>query len=250
MLLLNCISMKPSIWDSSVDLSDNAFVWASRNVRCRKAVEEFVSCGVWPLAAGVSFEHVKVDLTPVSKLEVPLARFPLCREDEEDDARFLARVEQEARNIVGSYTHMGHKACLASLPNNHCLNRVLKVAGVAYAPLLVPVSAEVLKKRKVDAIMKALAKWLKVPEKNGAEPAKASRSCASGGSKRPSGVNILLAKSVKLSKGIVPNVIASAAATCITLKTRGPENFLHALGSRAGDWGRAIEPCPERRRLL
>jgi hypothetical protein len=29
-------------------------------------VEEFVSCGVWPLAAGVDFEHVKVDLTLVS----------------------------------------------------------------------------------------------------------------------------------------------------------------------------------------
>jgi hypothetical protein len=29
-------------------------------------VEEFVSCGVWPLATSVNFEHVKVDLTPVS----------------------------------------------------------------------------------------------------------------------------------------------------------------------------------------
>jgi hypothetical protein len=35
-----------------------------------------MSCGVWPLAADVSFEHVKVGLTPVSKLKVPPPRFP------------------------------------------------------------------------------------------------------------------------------------------------------------------------------
>jgi hypothetical protein len=29
-------------------------------------VEEFVSCGVWPLSPGADFEHVKVALTPVS----------------------------------------------------------------------------------------------------------------------------------------------------------------------------------------
>jgi hypothetical protein len=52
-----------------------------------------VSCGVWPLGGDVSFEHVKVDLTPVLNLKVPLPRFSLSREDEEDGTRFLARVE-------------------------------------------------------------------------------------------------------------------------------------------------------------
>jgi hypothetical protein len=66
-------------------------------------VEEFVSCGVWPLAGGVSFKLVKVGLTSVSKLKVPLPRFSISCKDEEDDARLLERVEQEARNIVGSY---------------------------------------------------------------------------------------------------------------------------------------------------
>jgi hypothetical protein len=107
-----------------------------------------VSCDLWPLATGVGCEHVKVDLTPVSQLKVPLPRFPLSSKDEEDDAHFLARVEQEARNIIGSYTHVEHDACLASLPNNGHLNHVFEVAGVAYAPSLVHVSAEVRKKRK------------------------------------------------------------------------------------------------------
>jgi hypothetical protein len=29
-------------------------------------VEEFMSWGVWPLSAGIDFEHVKVDLTLIS----------------------------------------------------------------------------------------------------------------------------------------------------------------------------------------
>jgi hypothetical protein len=49
-----------------------------------------VSCDIWPLAADVSFEYVKVGLTPVSKLKVHLPRFPLSCED---DIRFLVRVE-------------------------------------------------------------------------------------------------------------------------------------------------------------
>jgi hypothetical protein len=125
---------KSSIQDSGEDLSDDAFVWASKNVGGLDAVEEFVSCGVWPLATSVNFEHVKVDLTPVSQLNVPLLRFSLSHEDEEDDTHFLVRVEQEARNIVGSYTCTEHEACIASLPNNDRMNRVLKVAGVAYMP--------------------------------------------------------------------------------------------------------------------
>jgi hypothetical protein len=66
--------MKPSIECSGKYLSDDAFVWASRNIRGRDAVE-FVSCGVWPLAGGVSFKHVKVGLTPVSKPKVSLPKF-------------------------------------------------------------------------------------------------------------------------------------------------------------------------------
>jgi hypothetical protein len=54
---------KPSIPESAQDLSDDAFVWASQNIGGRDTVEEFVSCGVWTLSAGVNFEHVKDDVT-------------------------------------------------------------------------------------------------------------------------------------------------------------------------------------------
>jgi hypothetical protein len=60
---------KPSVPDSAQDLNDDAFDWASQNIGGRDAVEEFMSCGVWLLFAGVNFVHVKVDLchTPVLK---------------------------------------------------------------------------------------------------------------------------------------------------------------------------------------
>jgi hypothetical protein len=81
---------KPSYDCSGEDLSDGAFVWASKCIGGRDAVEEFMSCGVWPLATAVNFEQVRVSLTPISKLKVPLLRFPLSHED---DVKFLARVE-------------------------------------------------------------------------------------------------------------------------------------------------------------
>jgi hypothetical protein len=93
---------KPSFDCPRDDLSNGTFVLASKCIGGRDAMEEFVSCGVWPLAAGINFEHVKVGVTPVSKLKVPLPGFPLSCEDGEDDIKFLARVEQEARVIMGS----------------------------------------------------------------------------------------------------------------------------------------------------
>jgi hypothetical protein len=46
---------------------------------------------------------------------------------------------------------------------------VLELTGVAYGLCLVPVSTEVLKKRKADATGKVLAKRLKAPEKKKVE---------------------------------------------------------------------------------
>jgi hypothetical protein len=235
---------KLSIRDSGVDLSNDAFIWASRNVGGRDAMEVFVSCDVWPLPTGVSFEHVKVDSTPISKLKISLPRFPLCHEDEEDDAHFLVRGKQEARNIMGSYTHTEHEACLACLPNSGRLNRVLEVAGVANAPRPVPIFAEVLKKRKGDATVKASAKRPKVLDKKGAEPASANGACASGGSKRPSGATIVPAKSLKLSKSIIPRIIALVAAACTMPELHCSGNLLGASGYRAGDVGLSCTTVP------
>jgi hypothetical protein len=192
-----------------------------------------VSCGVWPLPANVSFEQVKVGLTLVSKLKVPLPRFPLSREDEEDDACFLVRVEQEARNIVGNYMCVEHEAYVNGLPHNGWLNRVLELPGVAYGPRPVPAPAEVLKKRKEEASGEVLANRRKAPEKKGTESTKVSRACTKGGMERPLGADILPTKSMKLSKGIIPRVIATVAVACIMPVAHGSVNLINASGSKA-----------------
>jgi hypothetical protein len=164
--------MKPISSDTTQDLIDDAFVWASQNIRGRDVVEEFLSCGIWPLSTGIDFEHVKVDFNLVSWLKMLLPKFPKRRQGEKDDVRFLERVEQEARNIVGSYMRTKNEAYLASIPNNDRLNRVLELTGVSYGPHPVPVSAEVLKKRKADAAAKVSGKRSKVAEKKIALAAK------------------------------------------------------------------------------
>jgi hypothetical protein len=82
-------------------------------------------------------------------------------------------------------THGVRNGCVANLPNNGHLNHVLEVAGVSYGPHPVPISVEVLKKRKADATAKVSGKSPKVTEKKGLTPAKVSGSHASVGLKRP-----------------------------------------------------------------
>jgi hypothetical protein len=228
---------KPSYDCSSKELGDDTFIWSSKCIGGRDIVEEFMSCGVWPLATDVNFEQVKDDLTPILKLKVSLPRFPLSREDEEDDVKFLARVEQEVRVIVGSYTRTEHEACIAGLQNNGRLNRVLNLVGVAYGPHPVLVSTEALKKRKVDATRKVLAKLLKACEKKKVETAKVAAAQVKGGLKWSSDTDISSAKSAKLSKNNVPHTIASAAAVCITPEVRGSKNASGVLVSKADGGG-------------
>jgi hypothetical protein len=87
---MSCLNFhkKPSFKCPDDNLRDGAFVWASKNIRGWDAVEEFVGCGVWPLAASVSFEQVLVGVMPVSKLKLPLPNFVATRGDGEDDAIF------------------------------------------------------------------------------------------------------------------------------------------------------------------
>jgi hypothetical protein len=166
------------------DLSDDAFVWASKHIGGRDVVEEIIACNVWPLAVGISFEQVKVGVTPVSKLKVPLPRFAVARKDDEDDAKILARVKKEARVLVGSYTCPEHEACTVLLNNGH-MNRVLELTRVSYGPV----------------------KTSTVPVQIGV--------------KQPSDANVASSKSAKLSKKTIPHVIASAAAAHGTLLAFG-----------------------------
>jgi hypothetical protein len=116
---------------SDNDSGDAAFVRATNFFGGRDTVEEFVACGMHPLTTSVGFDKVATLVTPVSKLKVPLPKFVVVRKDDEDDVKLLARVELEAKGIVGSCTHPEHEACIMSLRNRGRLNRVFEFAEVA-----------------------------------------------------------------------------------------------------------------------
>jgi hypothetical protein len=115
--------------------------------------------------------------------------------------------------------------------NNGYLNRMLELTGVGYGPHSTPASVEVLKKRKVEVTGKVLVKCPKAPENKGTEPAKVSGAHAKGGLRWPSDADIMAAKSMKLSKGIVPCTIASVVAVRITPKACSLVNSFGASGS-------------------
>jgi hypothetical protein len=89
-------------------------------------MEEFIACGMYPLAVGASFDRVAMRTTSVSKLKVPLPKFTTIHKD---DIQFLVRVELEAEGIVGSYTKPKHDACLAHVRNGGQLNHIFELAG-------------------------------------------------------------------------------------------------------------------------
>jgi hypothetical protein len=79
---------------------------------------------LYPLSANVSFGEITDGVMPVSRLKLPLLKFHAVHSDDEDVITFLVRVELEAENFVGSYSHLKHDASTKSLPNGGQLNRV------------------------------------------------------------------------------------------------------------------------------
>jgi hypothetical protein len=107
---------------------DIAFVRVTKFIGGWDPMEQFLACGMYPLAVGVGFDRVAAGVTPVSKLKLPPPKFvAVCK----DDVQFLVRTELDAEGIVGSYTCPEHDSSTASLRNEGRLNREFELAGVA-----------------------------------------------------------------------------------------------------------------------
>jgi hypothetical protein len=158
-------TIEPSFECANGDSSDAAFVHDVSLIGGQDAIEEYLAYRMFPLLANFGFAEIMDGETPVSKVVVPLPEFPLARFEGESNDCFLARVELDAENMVGSYGRAEHDACIQTLPNVGYLNRVFEKAGVAYGPRPQPgteASTEVAKKRKVVACVKSSGKWTKV----------------------------------------------------------------------------------------
>jgi hypothetical protein len=113
------------------DLGDIAFVKAASSVGGRDAVEEYLACGMHPLFANVSFRGITDGVTPVSWIKLPLPKFRAVRKHDRRRYSIFGEGGDRGRNIVGSYTHVEHDACVTSVPNGGRLNRMFELAGVA-----------------------------------------------------------------------------------------------------------------------
>jgi hypothetical protein len=110
-----------------IDPNDLAFIWATSTIRGRDAVEEYVSCKMYPLVAGFSFESVPLGMNPMSKVETPLPLFVVRNIATEYVAHVLAEVETEAEKVLWSFGPKEYDAlCTANIPNGGHLNRVLE----------------------------------------------------------------------------------------------------------------------------
>jgi hypothetical protein len=155
--------------------------------------------------------------TPISKLKVPLPKFTVVhKDDNEDDVQFLARVELEAKDIVGGYTKAEHDACLAHVRNGGRLNRVFELAGVAYGPRVMPDTdefIEAVQKRKLDAIGKNPSKRPKAAGKKKVDAVKIAPSRGKASLKWSSAAEVASARPLKQSKKTVAHPVAAATTT-------------------------------------
>jgi hypothetical protein len=151
--------------------NDATFVRATATIGGCDAVEEYVACKIYSLAASFGFESVPLGTTPVSKVETPLLLFAVGTIATELVDHFLAEVEIETERVLWSFEPREYNALrVVNISNDGRLNCVLEQMGVSYFPRPQPGST---------ASQSANKKWkAEVANKSTAKKAKASSSQA------------------------------------------------------------------------
>jgi hypothetical protein len=131
--------VEPDLECPDDDPNDVAFIHATTTIGGRDAVEEFVTCKMYPLTFSFSFRGVTIGTTPMSKVQTPLLVFPVEVVSIEGASRVLAEVEIEAKRIHRSFRPKEYDALSTTkLPNGGRLNHVFEQMGLAYAPWPLP----------------------------------------------------------------------------------------------------------------
>jgi hypothetical protein len=93
--------VEPSVDCPNTNVNDADFVRAT--IGGRDAIEEFLACGMYPLSVAISFENMSDGTTTMSKVVVPLPIFPMGPVSATTANRFLAKVETNAEQFLGSH---------------------------------------------------------------------------------------------------------------------------------------------------
>jgi hypothetical protein len=128
-------TIEPEVECPDNDPNDVAFVWATASIRGHDAIEEYIACKIYPVAASVGFETVPLRTTPVLKVETPWLLHAVGTIAVEHADQFLVEVETKVEKVLGSFGPREYDALrVANNSNGHCLNRVLQQMGVSYFP--------------------------------------------------------------------------------------------------------------------
>jgi hypothetical protein len=111
-------TMEHSFECAGDDSGDVAFIHVASLIDGSDALDdEYLAYGIIPISANFGFAEIVDGETPVSKVVVPLPELPLARFEGESNNHCLARVQLDMKNLVGSYGHAEHDACIQALPN-------------------------------------------------------------------------------------------------------------------------------------
>jgi hypothetical protein len=120
-------AVEPEVECPNNDLDDAAFIRAIATIRLHDAVEEYVACMMYLLAAGFGFKSVPPGTTPMLRVETPLPVFAMGNVAAEHAAHVLVEIETEAEKVLGSFRSKEYDAlCMANIPNGGHLNQVLE----------------------------------------------------------------------------------------------------------------------------
>jgi hypothetical protein len=95
---------------SSYRLEDTnfaAFIEVTSIIGGHDAVEEFLTCSLWPLSEKFGFK-VDTKKSPLSKVMVPMPQVTVIIGEQEPEAEFEARIVNAVNLLVGNYNIAGH----------------------------------------------------------------------------------------------------------------------------------------------
>jgi hypothetical protein len=132
-------AIEPEVACQDNDPNDAAFILATATIRGRDAVEEYVVCKMYLLAAGFIFKSIPLGTTPMSKVETPLQLFTVENAAAACAARVFVEVETEADKVLGSFGPKEYDTFYtANIPNGGSLNWVLEQMGLSFSPCPLP----------------------------------------------------------------------------------------------------------------
>jgi hypothetical protein len=91
------------------DANFEAFIEATSIIRGHDTVEEFLTCGLWPLSEKFGFK-VETGEYPLSKVVVLIPQVDAAIGTKESGAKFEARIVHATNLLVGNYNVVEHKA--------------------------------------------------------------------------------------------------------------------------------------------